>query len=121
MAIGALLDARRAGGERSVGRHCADGKQIAFAGEHPRRHSLDELGDLTGDRRAAVLRRRHLRADRHREQLRECRVDGGDVALHDDIAALAVAGGDRLFQPGDRFIGRQDLRRVRRSMSASPC
>ena len=70
---------------------------------------MDELGDLTGDRRATVLRRRHRRADRNREELRERRVDGGDVALHDDIAALAVAVADRLLQPGDRFVGGQDI------------
>ena len=68
----------------------------------------DEVGHLAGDRRTAMLGRgRRVVADRHGEQLGERRVDCGDVALHDDLAALAVGRGDRLLEPGDRLVGRQ--------------
>ncbi len=106
---GALLDVRGAGGERAIGRQRADGQQVAFARQHPGGHSLDEVGDLARHGRPAMLGGRHGRADGHGEQMSQRRVDRVDVALHDQITALAVGRRDRILQMGDRLIGRQHV------------
>ena len=105
----ALLDVRGAGREHAIGRQRAHGQQVAFARQHPGGHPLNEVGDFTRNGRPAMLGGRHGGPDGYGEQVGQRRVDRGNVALHDDVAPLAVGRRDRILQTGDRLIGRQHI------------
>ena len=104
---GSFFVAGRPRREAAVRRERRDGQEVALAGHDRCRHVTDEVRRGLRDKGAERLGGCRLLGHLDLGQVGQRGVDGGEVALHDGAAPLAVGLLDRGLDLGHRLLGRQ--------------
>ena len=103
----AFLVTRCAARVGAIHRHGTDRKGITATGNHFAQNVAHEIWRTRWDRWHQFTLTRAGLWNLDLMQMLECAVHGGEILLHDRLAALAVGLANRAFDFGNRFVSRQ--------------